>query len=141
MNACGKVIHMTSDTRDVEIAELEPRLGDINVTFKVLEKSDAKEVTSRRDDSTHRVADAVVGDSSGTVVVPLWDDSIDNVEVGKTYTLTNAHTGLFRGNLRLKFGRESELIEAEDEIEEVNVERNMSEENHRRPQRSRGTSW
>ncbi|TFG10284.1 hypothetical protein EU538_02300 [Candidatus Thorarchaeota archaeon] len=132
---------MISDTQDVEIAALEPRMGDINVTFKVLEKSDAKEVTSRRDGSTHRVADAVVGDGSGTVVVPLWDDSIENIEVGKTYTLTNAHTGLFRGNLRLKFGRESELKEAEEEIEEVNVERDMSEENHRRPRQSRGTSW
>lgn len=142
LDACYKqVIYMISETRETEIADLEPRMGDIDVTFKVLEKGDVNEVTSRSDGSTHRVADAVVGDNTATVVVPLWDDSIENVEIGETYTLTNAHTGLFRGNLRLKFGRESELKEVDDEIEEVNVERDMSEVDHSRSRSSRRTSW
>jgi replication factor A1 len=130
---------MMSNTREIEIAELEPRMGDIDVAFKVLEKGDINEVTSRSDGSIHRVADAVVGDSTATVVIPLWDDSIENVEVGTTYILKNAHTGLFRGNLRLKFGRESILEVAEDEIEIVNRENDMSEANHNR--RVRRTSW
>jgi replication factor A1 len=132
---------MMSNTREIEIAELEPRMGDIDVTFKVLEKGDINEVTSRSDGSTHRVADAVVGDNTATVVIPLWDDSIENVEVGTTYTLKNAYTGLFQGNLRLKFGRESVLEIADDEIEEVNHENDMSEMNHDRSRRRRRTSW
>jgi replication factor A1 len=113
-------------------------MGDINVSFKVLEKGEINEVTSRSDGSTHRVADAVVGDSTGTVVIPLWDDSIENLEIGTTYELTNAHTGLFRGNLRLKFGRESELKNVDEEIEEVDFDNDMSQASH---DRRRSNRW
>jgi len=134
----NKVILMISETREVDIAELEPRMGDINISFKVLEKGEINEVTSRSDGSTHRVADAVVGDSTGTVVIPLWDDSIENLEIGTTYELTNAHTGLFRGNLRLKFGRESELKNVDEEIEEVDFDNDMSQASH---DRRRSNRW
>ncbi|MHA2193112.1 MAG: hypothetical protein ACXAAR_06750, partial [Candidatus Thorarchaeota archaeon] len=71
------------------------------------------EVSSRRDMTTHRVLDAIVGDSTGTVAVPLWDDTIDAVEADKTYVLKNGYTGLFRGNLRLNVGKYGELSDAE----------------------------
>ena len=133
-----KVIRMSTETKDLEIAELEPRMGEINVKFKVIEKAEPNEVTSRSDGSTHRVSDATVGDTTGTVVIPLWDDTIDQMEIGKTYVLKNAHTGLFRGNLRLKFGRESVLEEADEDIEEVNEENDMSEVDHGRSRRNYG---
>jgi replication factor A1 len=129
---------MSTETKDLEIAELEPRMGEINVKFKVIEKAEPNEVTSRSDGSTHRVSDATVGDTTGTVVIPLWDDTIDQMEIGKTYVLKNAHTGLFRGNLRLKFGRESVLEQADEDIEEVNEENDMSEVDHGRSRRNYG---
>ncbi|MHA1935125.1 MAG: hypothetical protein ACW97A_07565, partial [Candidatus Thorarchaeota archaeon] len=86
---------------------------------------------------THRVIDAVVGDSSGTVLVPLWDDSIEKLEVEKTYELKNGYTGLFKGNLRLNIGRYGELADSEEGIEEVNMENDMSAEEHEREYRPR----
>jgi ssDNA-binding replication factor A large subunit len=129
---------MTTENRDVDIAELEPGMGDINVTFKVVEKGETNEVTSRRDDSTHYVSDTVVGDTTGTVVIPVWDDTIDKLETGTTYELKNAHTGLFQGNLRLKFNQESELVDIDEEIEDVNLDNNVSEAVHNR---RRETRW
>ncbi len=129
---------MTTENREVDIAELEPGMGDINVTFKVVEKGETNEVTSRRDDSTHYVSDTVVGDSTGTVVIPVWDDTIDKLETGTTYELKNAHTGLFQGNLRLKFNQESELVDIDEEIEDVNLDNNVSETVHNR---QRETRW
>ena len=91
---------MSYDREPIEakVAELKPRMKNITITFKVIEKSEPREVTSRRDQETHRVLDAVVGDSTGTVTVPLWDDSIENIEEGATYihcAQGHGRTGLF----------------------------------------------
>ncbi len=133
------------DTEPVEatVADLRPRMRNITITFRVVGVGDEREVVSRSDGSVHRVADAVVGDSTGTVQVPLWDETIDEVEVGETYVLTNGYTGLFRGNLRLNIGRYGQLARAEEPIEEVNTETDMSAAEHddpRRPRRDYGGS-
>ncbi len=123
---------MSYDREPVQatVAELKPRMKDLVISFKVLELGEEREVSSRNDGATHRVLDAIVGDSTGTVAVPCWDDTIDSIEVGKTYTLKNGYTGLFKGNLRLNIGKYGELSAAEEEIEEVNMENDMSAEEH-----------
>lgn len=123
---------------EANVAELRPRMKNLIISFQVVELGEEREVTSRNDGATHRVLDAIVGDSTGTVAVPLWDDNIDNIEVGKTYLLKNGYTGLFRGNLRLNVGKYGELSEAEEAIEEVNMENDMSAEEHEDTRRSYG---
>ncbi|MBN2228394.1 MAG: hypothetical protein JW779_02300 [Candidatus Thorarchaeota archaeon] len=122
------------------VAELKPRMKNVTITFKVIEAGEVREVTSRNDGETHRVADVTVADSTGSVQVPLWDDAIDNAAPGTTYTLKNGYTGLFRGNLRLNVGKYGELSQAEEAIEEVNMDNDMSAEEHEdtRPRRSYG---
>ena len=115
---------------EATVAELRPRMKNISITFKVVEIGEEREVTSRKDMSTHRVADATVGDSTGTVQLPLWDEHIDTIKAGATYTLTNGYTGLFKGNLRLNIGRYGEVAESEEGIEEINAEVDMSAEEH-----------
>jgi replication factor A1 len=119
------------------ISDLKPKMKSINISFKVIEKGEAREVTSRQDESTHRVADVIVGDASGTVVMPLWDEAIDNLEVDKTYRLVNGYTTLFQSHLRLSIGKYGELSEAEEQIEEVNMELDMSAAEHEREFRRR----
>ncbi len=119
------------------VAELKPRMKNITITFKVIEMGEAREVFSRKDNENHRVLDARVGDSTGTVVVPLWDDMIEKFEVDSTYTLTNGYTGLFQGHLRLNIGRYGEIAAAEAAIGEVNNEVDMSEAEHEREYRPR----
>ncbi|MCK4279085.1 MAG: hypothetical protein KAW94_00765 [Candidatus Thorarchaeota archaeon] len=130
---------MSYDKEPIEatVAELKPRMKNVTISFKVMEIGEEREVSSRRDGTTHRVVDITVGDSTGTVQVPLWDDTIDAVEAGKTYNLTNGYTGLFRGNLRLNVGRYGELADAEEAIEEVNAEVDMSAEEHEDTRRRR----
>jgi len=122
---------------EATVAELKPRMKNVTISFKVISIGEQREIESRKDGSSHRVCDITVGDSSGIVQVPLWDDTIDAVEEGSTYNLTNGYTGLFRGNLRLNVGR---LDAAEDGIEEINMEVDMSAEEHEddRPRRSYG---
>ena len=122
---------------EATVAELKPRMKNITISFKVVAIGEEREVTSRNDGATHRVADATVGDTTGTVQVPLWDSSIDDIKAGTTYTLKNGYTGLFRGNLRLNIGKYGELAEAEETIEEVNEEVDMSAEEHEDDRRRR----
>ena len=123
---------MSYDKEPVEatVANLRPGMKNISITFRVLEKGEAREVTTRGSGESHRVMDAVVGDSTGIVTVPLWDDSIDNLEIDQTYNLKNGYTKLFRGNLQLNIGRYGEISDAETPIDEVDEEVDMSEEKH-----------
>jgi replication factor A1 len=122
---------------EATVAELKPRMKNVTITFKVVAKGEEREVSSRSDGATHRVADVTVGDPTGCVQVPLWDSSIDDIETGTTYTLKNGYTGLFRGNLRLNIGKYGEVAEAEEAIEEVNEEVDMSAEEHEDDRRRR----
>ncbi|MFX1559844.1 MAG: single-stranded DNA-binding protein [Promethearchaeota archaeon] len=122
---------------EATVAELKPRMKNVTITFKVVAIGEEREVTSRRDGETHRVADATVGDTTGCVQVPLWDSSIDDIKTGSTYMLKNGYTGLFRGNLRLNIGKYGEIAEAEEAIEEVNEEVDMSAEEHEDTRRRR----
>ena len=119
-----------SEPIEATVAELQPRMKNITITFKLVSIGEQREVTSRRDGANHRVADATVGDATGVVQLPLWDSSIDDMKAGTTYTLKNGYTGLFRGNLRLNIGKYGEITEAEEAIEEVNEEVDMSAEEH-----------
>ena len=123
---------------EATVAELKPRMKNVTISFKVTSIGEEREIESRNDGSTHRVCDITVGDASGIVQVPLWDDAIDSIEEGATYNLTNGYTGLFRGNLRLNVGRYGKLEPAEEAIEEVNMDVDMSAEEHEddRPRRN-----
>ncbi len=125
---------MSTEIEPIEavIADLKPRMKGINITFRLISKGESREVTSRRDNSTHTVADAVVGDQTGLVTMPLWDESIENLEEDKTYRLENGYTTIFRNNLRLNIGKYGQISEAEIpiEAEEINNEVDMSLEEH-----------
>ena len=120
------------------ISELKPRMKSVNISFKVIEKGEVRDVTSRSDGEQHRVCDTIVGDSSGKVTVPLWDAAIDEIEAEKTYRLENGYTTLFQGHLRLNIGRYGTLKPAEEEIAEINDEVDMSEQEHERRPRYGG---
>jgi len=131
---------MSTEREPIEatVAELRPFMKSLNITIKVVEKGEEREVTSRRDNETHRVVDAIAGDSSGTVVLSLWDDMIDTVEVDKTYRIENGYTSLFQGHLRLNIGRYGEIKDSDSEIDEVDTENDLSAEEHeQRPRRPR----
>ncbi|MFW9830809.1 MAG: single-stranded DNA-binding protein [Candidatus Thorarchaeota archaeon] len=126
---------MSYDTEPVEatVAELRPFMKSLNITFKVVEKGEEREVTSRKDGETHRVVDATAGDATGVVLISLWDDMIDTIEQDKTYRLEKGYTSLFQGHLRLNIGRYGEIKEADDAIDDVDTENDMSAAEHEQP--------
>jgi replication factor A1 len=115
---------------EATIAELKPGMKSVNITFKVLGTTEEREVESRKTGETYRVVDAQVGDSTGTILMPIWNETIESIDEGETYILSNGYTGLFRGNLRLQLGKFGSITEAEEPIDEVNSELDMSAEDH-----------
>ena len=78
------------------VSDLRPNAKSVNLKFKVVSKSEPREVTSRRDGSTHKVVEAVIGDETGIIKMTLWDDQIDMLEENKTYELSNGYVGFFQ---------------------------------------------
>jgi replication factor A1 len=98
----------------VRIGELSPKSKRVNTIFKVVNLEDVKNVRSKKDRTPHAVTEAVVGDKTGTVLLTLWDESLEKVAAGKTYQLINGYVTLFRGSIRLNIGKYGEITEATD---------------------------
>ena len=64
---------------EAKVGELTPQSRAVNVTAKVVSKSEIREIPMGRDGSAHKVCDALVGDETGVVYLTLWDDNITKV--------------------------------------------------------------
>jgi len=126
----------TSESKElIKVEKLGPNSREVNIVVKVVSKSEVRNVTGR-DYSVHRVADALVGDETGSVVLTLWDENIDKINEEATLRITNGYVNLFRGNMRLNIGRYgSYQILEETPIKEVNTENNLSEKRYEQERR------
>jgi replication factor A1 len=127
---------------DAKVGELTPQSTAVNVTAKVVSKSEIREIPLGRDGAAHKVCDALVGDETGVVYLTLWDDNITKVNEADTIRVENGYVTLFKGNIRLNIGKYGKLEPAEAPLTaEVNQENNVSSktyEQERRPFRGRG---
>ncbi len=120
-----------------KIRDLTTYSRRVNLVAKILETGDVREVSSSSDGQLHRVAEALVGDETGTVLLTLWDENIDRFGVGDVVEVENGYTGTFRGSLRLNVGKYGNIEKKNVTMEEVNTENNLSAREYRRqsPQR------
>ena len=127
---------------EAKVGELTPRSRAVNVTAKVVSKSEIRDIPMGRDGSAHKVCDALVGDETGSVYLTLWDDNIEKVNEDDTLRIENGYVTLFKGNMRLNIGKYGKMAIAEEPLEcEVNTENNVSSktyEQERRPFRRGG---
>ena len=111
-----------------QVWNLTPQSRNINITVKVVSKNPLREVVSRRDGSRHRVTEALVGDETGSLLLTLWDDNIEAVNVDDVIDIANGYVNLFRGSMRLNIGRFGSFNPSEEEIEQVNTDNNLSDQ-------------
>jgi replication factor A1 len=127
---------------EAKVGELTPQSKAVNVTAKVVSKSEIRDIPIGRDGSAHRVCDALVGDETGVIYLTLWDDNITKVNEEDTIRVENGYVTLFKGNMRLNIGKYGKLEPAAEPITaEVNTENNVSSktyEQERRPFRGGG---
>jgi replication factor A1 len=111
----------------MKVADLRAYSRRANVRVKLTSVGEPKTVVSRRDGNTYRVAEAVVGDETGCIVLNLWNEDIDRFEVGDVIEIKNGYMKTFRGSMRLNIGKYGEAQKTEEDIPEVNLKNNLSE--------------
>lgn len=124
----------------MEVSGLRPFQKKIDLVVKVVQLNESREVSSKLDNTQHKVTEALVGDATGSILLTLWDDAINAIESGKVYSIQNAYTSTFRNSLRLNLGRYGKMEASTQEIE-VKADNNISEKEISVPRRGGGGNY
>ena len=112
---------------EVKVGQLGLDSRNVNVTAKVVSISDPREVISRTDNVPHRVADVLIGDDTGTVILTLWDENIAQITVGDVIAVNNGYVKTFKGSIRLNIGRFGTIEKSSADIPNVKTDNNISD--------------
>jgi len=93
----------------MKISQLKDGMRNVNVSAKVLDISEPREVRSKFGNETFRVATATIGDETGTIKLTLWNEQIDKVNVDDTVSVENGYIKTFRGEIQLNVGKYGRL--------------------------------
>ncbi len=93
----------------MKIKDLKNGMRRVDIEAKVVEKSPAREVTSRYKNETYQVADAVVSDDTGQIKLTLWNEQIQQVRENDSIKIENGYVTSFRGEIQLNVGRFGKL--------------------------------
>jgi len=88
-----------------DIKDLQDGMKRVSVEAKVVEKGDVREVKSKYKDETYRIADAVVADETGSIKLTLWNEQIEQVNVGDNVKIENGYVTSFKGEIQLNVGK------------------------------------
>ena len=108
------------------ITDLTEKCQGVNTRFKVLKKSKTRVVTQKVSGRKFEIANCIVGDHTAIIDLVLWNEDIDDIEEGKSYTLLNGSITVYDECMSLTRGRRGELIESLIQIEKLNEQVNMS---------------
>ena len=111
----------------MKIADLNQYSREINVVVKVISKTDIRAVTTKMDETQHKVCEALVADDTGAIYLTLWDEAIDKIQEDMIIAISNAYMNTFKGSMRLNIGRYGsyEIVE-EIPWHDVNLDNNLS---------------
>jgi replication factor A1 len=94
---------------NVKIKELQTGMKRVEVEADVVDKGNARQVQSRFGNETFNVADAVVQDDTGNIKLTLWNEQIDQVNVGDKIKIENGYVTSFKGEIQLNIGKFGKL--------------------------------
>lgn len=93
----------------MKIKDLSIGSARVKVEGKVVNKSEPKTI-KLWDGRDANVADAVLEDESGSIILTLWNDQIDMVNVGDKVQIINGYVSNFKKEKRLNLGRYGKII-------------------------------
>ena len=111
----------------VKVSDLHVGSRGININVKVASKLEERQITSKFDNSTHRVTEAIVGDETGCILLTLWDDNIDQVQPNDKIRIENGYINIFKNTMRLNVGRYGKLTKIDADLADANLSNNLSE--------------
>ncbi len=90
--------------RSFHIMDLRSGMKKIELKAKVLEIAEPVLVFTRFG-TYASVANAVIGDETGTIKLCLWNEQIESISVGDTVWIRNANMSSFKGERQLRIGK------------------------------------
>ena len=105
-----------------KVSELRVGQRGVNIDVKVIRKGRERRTLT----GGHRVADVLVGDETGCVLLTLWNEQIDEVSDGDCIRVESGFVSMFKGSVRLNVGRQGRLVKSDREITNVNLSNNIS---------------
>ena len=121
------------------IVDLTEWTQGVNTRFKVSKKGKTRIVTQKTSGRKFEIAKCTIGDHTAIIDLTLWNDDIDAIEEGKTYTLLNGSITVYDECMSLTRGRRGELIESLVQVEDLNEQVDMSRPFMGRPKRKSKT--
>jgi len=91
----------------MDIKDLQPKQEKVIIQVEVKGIGDTREF--QKFGKIGRVANATVGDKTGTIKLTLWNDDIDKVRIGDKIKITNGFVSEFQGEKQLSAGRFGKL--------------------------------
>src|SRR5665647_120642 len=104
-----------------KIMDIKDGMGDLNLTGNVLEISEVR-TFQKKDGSSGRVGNLLMGDATGTLRVTLWDEKtefLNQLEYGDTVEIVNAYAreNAFTQKVELQIGNRSIIRKSEKKVE------------------------
>ena len=93
----------------MQINELRLGMSNINLTAKVVDVSEPRNVRTKMGYQT-RVATATIEDDTGKIPLTLWGRQIDEINVGDSIEIKEGFISEFRGELQLNVPRKGQII-------------------------------
>ncbi|MFH1175035.1 MAG: SOSS complex subunit B family protein [archaeon] len=87
----------------MNISDLQPKQGNANVKGIITEKGDVREF--QKFGKPGRVCNAKLKDASGNISLTLWNDEIDQVNVGDKIKILNGFVSEWQGQKQLSAGK------------------------------------
>jgi len=109
-----------------KVKDLTPRSDKVNMLVKVTGVGEPKEIPSRFGGEARKVAEARVGDETGTIILSLWQDQIGSVKEGDVLSIENGYVSLVRGHMHLNVGKYGKMTKSDKDIPNVNTEVDVS---------------
>ena len=88
----------------LKISELTDGIRKVDIEGEITEISETREVNLRAGGQA-KVADAILNDETGSTKLSLWNEQIDQVNVGSKVKIESGYTNSFQGEVRLNIGR------------------------------------
>jgi hypothetical protein len=138
---CVSTLHDVGKTIEVQdedwtsIAKLTVESRAVNVRFSVVKIGTPQQVTARATGRPHLISECIVGDESAIITLILWNEDMDEIEVGKTFELHNGYINIYDECMSLSKGRWGTICLASSDIVQVDGTIDMSRPFMGRPRR------
>ncbi len=126
---------METTATNFNVKDMRENSKNVNATLKVIEIGETKDIQSRFGDK--RVCEVKVADSTGCILLSLWDDQIGKIAAGDTISVQNGYISVVRNSMRLNIGKYGKMLLSEETVNEINTENNVSDKHVEQPDRPR----